>query len=87
MNSIKRRQFNNAVWIPLYACQELEHIGRIGYDGYRSEVFGCGALAVPVEKKEQATKMGWDSIGIGYDSVPWVDENGKYFASDICTDL
>lgn len=87
MNSIKRRQFNNAVWIPLYACQELERIGRIGYDGYRSEFFGCGALAVPVEEKEQAAKMGWDSIGIGYDSVPWVDENGKYFASDICTDF
>lgn len=87
MNSIKRRQFNNAVWIPLYACQELERIGQIGYDGYRSEFFGCGALAVPVEEKEQAAKMGWDSIGIGYDSVPWVDENGKYFASDICTDF
>lgn len=28
-----------------------------------------------------------DSIGIGYDSIPWLDENGKYFASDICTDL
>lgn len=87
MDNIKRRQFRNSVWIPLYACQELEHSGQIGYDGYKAEFFGCGALAIPVAGKERVAKMGWDSIGIGYDSIPWLDENGKYFASDICTDL
>ena len=86
MREIKRRQFNNAVWIPLYACQELERCGQIGCDGYKSEFFGCGSLALHIEKKDQAAKMGWDSIGIGYDSTPWVDDKGTYFASDICTD-
>ncbi len=31
--------------------------------------------------------MGWDSIGIGYDSTPWIDDEGTYIASDICTDI
>lgn len=31
--------------------------------------------------------MGWESIGIGYDSTPWIDDKGKYIASDIYTDF
>lgn len=87
MNDIKRKSFNNAVWIPLYVCEKLEHSGQIGYSGYKSEFFGCGTLAVPLAKRDRANDMGWDSIGIAYDSEPWIDErNGKYFSSDICTD-
>lgn len=87
MNEFKRRQFKNAVWIPLYACQEMEYHGQIGYVGYKSEFCGCGSLAIPIEKKEQAAEMGWESIGIGYDSTPWIDDKGKYIASDIYTDF
>ncbi len=87
MSEIKRRQFKNTVWIPLYACQQLECSGQIGYDGYKSEFFGCGSIAVHIEKKDTASKMGWDSIGIGYDSTPWIDDEGTYIASDICTDI
>ncbi len=50
MSEIKRRQFKNTVWIPLYACQQLECSGQIGYDGYKSEFFGCGSIAVHIEK-------------------------------------
>ena len=87
MNSIQQRNYSSAVWIPLYACQELEHIGEIGWDGYKSEIFGCGTLAVPMEIKNRAGEMGWDSIGIRYDSIPWIDDKGNYIASDICMDL
>ena len=87
MDNFKRRKFRNSLWIPLYACQEFEYSSQIGYDGYRAEFFGCGALAIPVTGKGRMAKMGCDSIGIGYDSISWLDENGKYFASDFCTDL
>ena len=52
-----------------------------------SRVFGCGTLAVPIDEKKKAAKMGWDSVGIGYDSKPWINEEGKYLSSDVCTDL
>lgn len=87
MNILRRNRLNNAVWIPLYACQELERRGQIGYDGYKAEFFGCGTLAVPIDEKKKAAKMGWDSVGIGYDSKPWINEEGKYLSSDVCTDL
>lgn len=85
MNILRRNRLNNAVWIPLYACQELERRGQIGYDGYKAEFFGCGTLAVPTDEKKKAAKMGWDSVGIGYDSKPRINEEGKYLSSDVCT--
>ena len=54
MNILRRNRLNNAVWIPLYACQELERRGQIGYDGYKAEFFGCGTLAVPIDEKKKA---------------------------------
>ena len=41
--------------------QQLEKIGTYGYDGYREEYFGCGTLAVPVEKKDEVEEVD-DSI-------------------------
>ena len=58
MDNFKRRKFRNSLWIPLYACQEFEYSSQIGYDGYRAEFFGCGALAIPVTGKGRMAKMG-----------------------------
>ena len=64
MAEIRRRRFSKAVWIPLRAKQKIESIGRYGYLGYREETFDCSSLAVPVEDKTLAEKIGLDKIGL-----------------------
>ena len=86
MDDLKKRRFNNAVWIPLYACQELEKSGRVGYSGYKSDFFGCGTLAIPIAERDKANKLGWDNVGIGYMSDPYIDDEGMYVPSDIYND-
>lgn len=87
MNDLRKKKFNNAVWIPLYACQELECVGRIGYNGYKSEFFGCGTLAVSLAEREAADSLGWHDIGIAHNSAPWIDDEGYYIPSDTYKDL
>lgn len=66
MADIRRRRFANAVWIPLRAVQKVESVGRYGYLGYKEEIFAAGSLAVPIDKKSAAERLGWDDIGLGW---------------------
>jgi hypothetical protein len=63
MGDIRRRKLKNSVWIPLRAIKEIQD-GRYGYAGYKKEFCGTGSIAVPVDKKESAEKLGWRDIGI-----------------------
>jgi hypothetical protein len=86
MNDLKKRQFNSAVWVPLYACQELERSGKIGHIGYKSEFFGCGTLAIPIVQRAKSDKLGWNEVGISYDSSPWINDEGIYIPTDLYKD-
>lgn len=87
MNELRKKRYNNAVWIPLYGFQELEKSGIFGHSGYKSEIFACGTLAVPIDKQDYAESLGWHEIGIGYDSTPWIDDDGNYIPSDTYKDF
>lgn len=83
MKDVERRRFNNAVWIPLYASQQLEKSGTYGYDGYKEEYFGCGTIAVPLVNRINASKLGWMDIGLIHSSSPWIDEDGTYIPAEL----
>jgi hypothetical protein len=64
MASIRRRRLSDAVWVPLRLAEWIGEVGRIGYEGYRTEFFGLGSIAVPLARRADADKLGWDAIGI-----------------------
>jgi hypothetical protein len=78
MKDIVSRKFNNAVWIPIYASQQLEKFGEYGYGGYKEEFFGCGTLAIPIKKRAIANKLSWSDVGLSANHLPYVDDNGIY---------
>lgn len=82
MADIRHRKLNSSVWIPLRAAQELEKCGRYGYEGYREEFFGIGTVAVPIDKKDAASKLGWEDIGISHTHSGFCD-NDKYVIADV----
>jgi hypothetical protein len=58
----RRRKLTGAVWIPLRAMDKIEEIGQLGHLGYKSEFYGVGTLAVPVNKKPATEKLGWMDV-------------------------
>lgn len=85
MRDIRRRHLNAAVWIPLRAVDKIQEIGKYGELGYQSEFFGIGTLAVPIEGRSFAEKLGWTDVGISLDHSGCVDR-GKYIPSDVYDD-
>jgi len=82
MEDIRRRKLITAVWIPLRAIHTIEETGKFGRIGHRSEFFGVGTIAVPIESKDEAHKLGWMEVGILHPHTGYV-EDGKYYPSDI----
>lgn len=64
MIDIRRRRFSNAVWIPLHLCEHLEREGQFGHEGYRSDFFGVGTVAVPLEKQGEIQRLSWSNVGL-----------------------
>ena len=85
MPEVRRRKLANAVWIPLRAIHRIEEIGRPGHAGYKSEFYGVGTLAVSIENKREAEKLGWMDVGINHQHSGYVEE-GKYIPADIYQD-
>lgn len=85
MRDIRRRKLKNSVWIPLRATQELRKNGRYGYLGYKKEFFGTGTVAVPIDQKDAALKLGWNDIGIRHNHSGFYD-NEKYVTADVYED-
>ena len=83
MPKIRRRKLANAVWIPLRASNLIEGIGDYGHVGYKSESCDVLTLAVPVEKKQSANKLGWTDLG-NIDQHSGLIEDGEYIPADIC---
>lgn len=85
MQEVRRRFFDNAVWIPLRAAHKIESIGEYGHLGYKEEFFGAGSLAIPVDKKINAEKLDWMDVGIAHEHDSYV-EDGKYHPADLYKD-
>ena len=85
MPEVRRRTLANSVWIPLRAVQKIEETGHHAHVGYKSEFYGLGSLAVPIENRQEAEKLGWIDIGIGHNHSGYF-EQGKYIPADIYHD-
>lgn len=58
---IRKRLLSKAVWVPLRAS-EIASDGDYGRAGWREEFFGLGSVAVPLAKRDQAEKIGWQEL-------------------------
>jgi hypothetical protein len=54
MSDIRQSTLPTAVWIPLRAVHHLERTGKYGLVCFKSDFFGAGSIAVPVENKDDA---------------------------------
>lgn len=82
MPEIRRRTFAKSVWIPLMAADTIEEVGQHGFIGYKSEFFGANSLAIPVDKKTEAEKLGWADIGIGHNYSGYIQDD-EYIPSNV----
>jgi hypothetical protein len=82
MSDIRRAKLATAVWIPLRAVQNIERTGKFGFVGFKEDFFGAGSVAVPVENKDAAMQLGWDSVGIAHNHAGYV-EDGRYIQADV----
>jgi hypothetical protein len=84
MHEVRRRQLNDAVWVPLRAALR-NTTGRFGFAGYQEEFFGLGSVAIPRDKRAAAAALGWDDVGLRYKPQPRAEE-GRYTPSDVFMD-
>src|SRR3954469_14263121 len=66
MADIRRRRFDNAVWIPLRASQTTRS-GKYGYVGFNEEFFGAGSIAIPLRKRSVGEQLTWHDLGLMHD--------------------
>ncbi len=69
-----KRKFSNATWIPLRSSR-TEKIRECTDVGYIEEYFGCGSVAFYSEDKITADNLGWEDIGVGCDTRPYVESD------------
>jgi hypothetical protein len=82
MPEIRRRTFAKSVWIPLRAVNTIEEVGQYGFAGYKLEFFGAGSLAIPVDKKTEAEKLGWNDVGISHCHSGYIQDD-EYIPSNV----
>lgn len=82
MLDIRRRQHNNASWVPLIAS--VTEKGKIpyAYSGHIETYLGINTLAVPNASKTEAEKLDWQNFGLGNDGRPTFEGN-TYIPVDI----
>jgi hypothetical protein len=80
MAEIRKRRWDNAVWIPLRASEETQ-TGKSGYLGFSSEFFGAASLAVPLRKRNAAARLGWGDLSLMHDHAGCASR-GRYVAAD-----
>lgn len=82
MQDERRRHLDKAVWVPLRASNRINEVGRHGHTGYESEFFGTGSIAVPINKKQATSKLGWTDIGLINNHSGYL-QDGEYIPSDV----
>ena len=85
MTEIRKRRFDNAVWIPLRASQSTD-MGQWGYSGHKAEFFGVGSIAIPLKKRNAGTHLSWMELGLGHDHSGYLNQ-GRYIAADEYEDI
>lgn len=78
MQDLKRRQYNNSVWIPLCKSQYLSRVERYGDNGHKQEFAACFAVMFDGYLEESALKLAWQNVTVNWDNRPWA-EGREYF--------
>ncbi len=85
MQRVRKRRLVNSVWIPLRTIHRIEPTGKYGCAGYREEFYGAGTIAIAIDAKGKAEKLGWSDIGTNGYQDSYV-ESGRYVPCDIYED-
>jgi hypothetical protein len=86
MPKIRRRLFERAVWIPLRVADTINETGQVGYVGYKSEFFGAASLAVSIEQKAHANKLGWSELNINRGHSVYIQAD-EYIPPNLLSDF
>ena len=86
MKDIRRRNLAAAAWIPLRAARTFEHVGQLGFVGFREDWFGAASLAVLTDNRSDALNFDWEAIGIRHNHAGRVD-SGRYVPADVYEDV
>ncbi len=71
MGDVRRRKFANAVWVPLHLNETLMEVGEHGRLGSVHEITCVGSVAIPVDRRAEAERLGWSDVGIGHNQCVW----------------
>lgn len=83
LTDLRARKFANSVWIPLRVSETKDVIGKYGSPGSSEELFCLGSVAFPLEKKDEAEKLGWMDIGISHQGGPYAFKDKPYKPCEI----
>jgi hypothetical protein len=72
MADLRRRRFENTVWVPLRSSERVEH------NNGGEEIFAAGCVAFPPSKRVDAERLGWSDLGIIHDGGPYAFNDGRY---------
>lgn len=86
MEAIRKRFYDQSVWIPLRASQNIETPELLHKPGSKDEFFGVGTLAVYQDRKKDGDSLEWMDIGLIDSQAPYVNHKGTYIASDVRID-
>ena len=82
MSDVRKRSYQNSVWIPLRCSEKVHESGKDGYDGYSEEFFGAGSAAFPLEGRDKSLKLGWMDVGISHNHKGWAEGDSYYPATE-----
>ena len=77
MPEYRRRSLSDAVWVPLRAAETIPNVNG------SEEVFCCGSVAFPPEKRGEAERLGWSDLGIGHSAGPYASHDHPYKTAEI----
>jgi hypothetical protein len=77
MADLRRRRFATSVWVPLRAIESNEK-GAYGRPGFVGDSLYVGSVAFPLNRREEAEKLGWTDIGIKRQGGPHAFSDGGY---------
>jgi hypothetical protein len=78
----RKRDFNKEVWVPLRA-HSGQRTGEFGSEGYVSDFFGAGSVAVPLNDIAAASEsLSWYNNGIAHDHKGYIQDK-VYYPADV----
>ncbi len=77
MPASRRRSFAEAVWIPLRVAETIRNANG------SEELFYCGSVAFPPEKRNAAERLGWSDIGVSHHTGPYAFRDHPYKPAEI----